>query len=246
MCIIQGEGAQVSKTSILVAPLPNNRQVTIYSNSVGFEDDVKAPAMILPVPSGPVEFVDLSGQSEFFADLSKIFVRPTRSLKFSDDITNESNGLITVGSYQVMVARGIAGFNSGEIVRFFQLDMRVLDCLNEYYSTGYDFIVCRLQTGATDYHPLAYKHNRCGGGKLFVPTRHFHLDTEGQTHADWDHQIYSWNCTVDWNHPSTSQQRSVPVNVADVLTQCGITYTKNAQQYTVRNYHRNHDLAASA
>ena len=58
MCLFIGPVASVSKTKILVAPLPGgSRQLTVYQNDV--EGGAKN-AMVLPVPKGDVELFDIS------------------------------------------------------------------------------------------------------------------------------------------------------------------------------------------
>ncbi len=60
MCIFAYPVVSVSNTKILVAPLPHNRQVTVYQNTAHSE---RSNTMILPVPiqeGHEVKLLDLS------------------------------------------------------------------------------------------------------------------------------------------------------------------------------------------
>ena len=91
------------------------------------------------------------------------------------------------------------------------------DTLFKYYQDGngnsnenFGYVVCKLKSGNHEYHPFAYTHKIASDGKLFVPTRHLHgssdfnssmfnkfNNTDNEQHADWDHQIFSFNTTSE-------------------------------------------------
>ena len=68
MCIIfPGEDSRlltVAGTKIFVAALADGRQLTVYENAVAQEKVTEGAAMVLPVPSGHVKFLDFSEGAE--------------------------------------------------------------------------------------------------------------------------------------------------------------------------------------
>ncbi len=230
MCIFQGP-AHVSSTKILAAALTDGRQFTVYSNTIVLEEkkadsspkrakdnDGEAspsprptPAMILPFPAGPVEFVNLEGYAEIFGDLygSTHFLTKGKGKGSAATVHD-------VGSYRVSVAETVGDL--GRIDAEFVLDGAVRQLMAERYAQGFSFLVCRLREGAK-YHPLGYVHRqRAADGGLFVPTYHFHGHADGA--VDWDHVIYT-NGTIDGLPPTCLEHtRSRRVDADD--TRCGL------------------------
>lgn len=73
MCIFIGDVIRVAKTRILIVPLGNGKQLTIYENSV---ESIGKNAMVLPVPQGDVQLVDTSIFPDLFEKCEDAFPKP--------------------------------------------------------------------------------------------------------------------------------------------------------------------------
>ncbi len=230
MCIFQGS-AHVSSTKILAAALKDGRQLTVYSNVIALKEEEKeqpskrprqkegaasgaqrsTPAMILPFPIGPIEFVNLEKYEDIFDDL----YRATHHQSLGKG-PGRAPAVHDVGSYRVSVA--VTASDLAAIDAEFVLDDAVRDLVGKRYPVGFSFLVCRLRPNAK-YHPLGYVHcPRPADGGLFVPTYHFHGDADG--HVDWDHFIYT-NGTIDALSP-LHLRHELSRDVSPDDTQCGL------------------------
>lgn len=176
MCIVQGDVETVANTQILVSPLAAGQQLTVYANQVSLGEE--SGAMILPVPEGKVEPLDLSEQTGLFTELEELWPK-MRSLNImSRDLNENSNSLddtlevFEVGSYQVSIIPTIEDFNRID-KSVFELHDDVQGCLREHYETRFSFVLCQLVKEKA-YHPFGYIHSRLDDNTLFIPTRHFH------------------------------------------------------------------------
>lgn len=244
MCIIQGENVHVSNTCLLISPTTNGQQLTVYANTVKLDNSRVQGAMILPYPSGQLAtFINLQGCENLFTELATVFTPLSRSVNF---FTNQCDSLLeveNVGSYNVSNVPSLDDFPrlNREI---FTIDPRVFNCLQEYYREGFSFVVCQLQADA-EYHPFAYIHNRQPNGQLFIPTRHFHLGEDGQNHTDWDHQIYTWNCSLNGNFIKKYPQRNrFESNIHSMINLCRLEQPRTLFQYKITDFHENLDLSA--
>lgn len=208
MCIISPpEVEEISNTTIFIAPVINNRQLTVYSNTVEVDNPV---AMILPFPvtnrKGAIlakdsnktfEFVDFSNYENLFDDLESLFPKfATRGLSKGFDSfdcdDNYSLDVVDVGNYKASVA-----FSLDDLKRLkfdvFNLTPDVVELMSTHYKDNYGFVVC-IMTESKKYHPFGYIHDMRDDMRYFVPTRHYHNTHDDLYHADWDHSIYIMNC----------------------------------------------------
>lgn len=206
MCIFSGPVGAVSRTNILVGavmqshiitvrdrqggsrrvrrPVPGKppMQLTIYSNTVQLNSGGRGEpvAMILPFPlikgRNRVKMYDLSKYPKLFKDLDKMFTRVEQSNSFDSDYSSDRLKIHNVGSYKASIVPSYEHFKKLEVTKF-NISPSVIKLLEQFYSTGYGFIVCQIRQNAS-YHPFAYTHEICEG-KLFVPTRHHHGHVDG-------------------------------------------------------------------
>jgi len=205
--------ADLEDTKILVAPSADRKQqLTVYSNLV--KNKSATNAMILPVVAPhSVKFINLSKYNDIFEDCDKSF-----PVRFAYDGNDEEEGITCfsmnesylevqdVGSYKCSVANSIADLQRVD-PRVFTITQDFVDVLTQHYDAQYwGFIICKIRDGATDsfeeYHPIAYTHSLIGG-KLFIPTRHYHgtPSANPQVANDWDHTIYVHNASIDCEIP---------------------------------------------
>lgn len=179
MCIIANEVKEVSHTKIMVATnAARTHQVTVYSNMVN--SVTSENAMILPVPyPSSVRFADLSKYTTVFGDCQKDFfnARQTLSRSMSYGVksqnSNDSLAIFDVGSYSVSLANNVADLD--RINESFQITEECLQFMKSRYTAAFwGFIICKLKSGAHEYHPFGYSHallNKI----FFIPTLHYHV-----------------------------------------------------------------------
>lgn len=171
----------VSKTRILVAPVGNNLQLTVYDNTV--KSASANNAMILPIPfhtKTNIELLDLSlyGQ-QLWDDCDKVFTRVTKSFGTVGSFSFGSAEHVylpisQVGGYQCSLAQSIDQMKLVD-PSVFTLPENIEIVLREHYATGYAFAVC-IFSGDVAAHPIGYISERDTNGRLFIPTRHEHGD----------------------------------------------------------------------
>lgn len=244
MCVVSSKSAVVSNTGILVVPLPNGRQLTVYGNRVSTASE---GAMILPVPRGtnPIELVDLSAYPDMFEKLNKTRFLSRGGLMFFKNGSRQIE-VVDVGSYRVSIVDDFDQFprlNRDE----FRLTNDLMAFMARFYSLNFSFIICKLRAGVdTTYHPFGYRHDQVNG-KMFIPTMHYHLDDSEHVHVDWDHSIYLWNGQMS-PEPNLNRFRE-PCQHSDeyirkLQTELGLPACHKLLQFKIRDYHENHDLVA--
>jgi hypothetical protein len=177
MCIFIAPVLRVTRTRILVAPLPANRQLIVYENNV---EQMGRNAMVLPVPSGDrIALMDLSRyKGNVWEDCESMFPKPPRSPGFGGEShawSYQSKAPLPVqrvGGYNCTIVPTMNDFNRlAENV--FSLPSDIEEVLKDHYSSGFSFIVCAFQH-EVKAHPIAYTSGRLPDGSLFIPTRHAH------------------------------------------------------------------------
>ncbi len=180
MCIISEPVESVAKTKILVAPdATGTRQLTVYSNAV--DNNSPNNAMLLPVPNPKsVQFHDLSKYKNIFSDCDNSFYKPvSRSFGLSLNSYNSDGhksaklAVFDVGSYKVSLAMGIKDLKRVDESVFSLSDGCYEMMSQEYSDPVFGFVICKLNTGREEYHPMGYSHE-ISGGKMFIPTKHYH------------------------------------------------------------------------
>lgn len=187
MCCFSRPIISVSATNIFAHAGEDDRQFLIYTMDINSKDDV---AMILPLPvkkgagEKTVEFIDLKGYPDIFADLRAGF-RPdihTRSLAAGKSAKLE---VILVGDFEASFVPTIKDF--GRLDERFRLPPGTWDKLPDYKTYG--FAIFKLKPGAVRIHPMAFSFPRHDVKTLFFPTVHIH---DGKVHAEaeFDHALY--------------------------------------------------------
>jgi hypothetical protein len=195
MCLFT-EPARVSNTRILVAALPDSKQLTVYENQATSETQ---NAMILPVPWGPggVQMLDLSAYPTIWEDCERYF--PVYNDWWGEDEEGDGEDTLPVqkvGGYNVTVVP-----SHGDLSRVdpaaFTLPVALGALLEQHYATGFGFIVCRFM-GAVGLHPIGYISH--ADSLFFIPTRHEHEGsanaTDASAKAEFDHTLYLVNTAL--------------------------------------------------
>jgi len=225
MCIVFGGNnvpiAQVKNTKLFIAPLADGKQLTIYENQVSLQSQtaVEGSAMILPVPAGKIQLLDLSAysksiQSDIFVNLKKAFpevkVVPLTELMSAARSLKMTRSLVVkeIGSYFVSIAPRLEDIAAIDPVTF-RVPQDIQKVLAENYGDGsWGFVICRFRSAEVRPHPIGYIHERLQDGNMFVPTRHAHGSEndhvsvrswitrmfQAAEHNDWDHELYFWGC----------------------------------------------------
>jgi len=191
MCVIVPAVSTVASTKIFVAPVGETKQLTIYSNAVMLKDG-KPAAMILPVPAGEIQFIDVN--NELFKYLDSIIRRKEHfeGMMRSKSIAlapTEFLKVISVGNYFVSVATSLEDLDKiNPEVFTLSCDEELKKMFEKEYKANFHYIVCVMKENST-FHPLGYVHERMQ--KMFIPTMHYHGHME--TNPDWDHTIFIGN-----------------------------------------------------
>ena len=219
MCCFSRPVASVSATNIFARAAEGGRQFAVYSMTLNAQQDL---AMILPLPvkSGAgekaLEFIDLSGYPEFFADLRKGFVPPppsaiTNSLSRSAPKSAKLE-VVQVGSFEASFAPTVKDFS--RLDERFRLPSDTWDKLPDYQDFG--FAVFKLKSGNAKIHPMAFSFPRRDPKKLFFPTVHIH---DGKVHdkAKFDHALYCQPTereplrTIEWTESAGNARQFIEV-----------------------------------
>lgn len=188
MCCISKPIVEVASTKLFCGVNQDkNRQFTVYSNTVNNQS--KNNAMVLPVPyPESVKFHNLESYKTFFDDCQDCFKIPrnmTYGLSFRNSYSFEGDTLsaqkklevVDVGSYQVSLAKNLKELKFVD-KDVFELSKGLEETLTKHYNDPmFGFIICKLATGKENYHPFAYSHKMMGN-KVFIPTRHYHDETQ--------------------------------------------------------------------
>lgn len=164
-------------------------------------DEVGGPpknAMILPVPAGRVQVLDLSKHKTIFKSLADAFPKEEkpapRSAPRSWGAAPAKETLVVkeIGDYLVSVAPRLEDLGKID-PEHFTVVPGVVDLLGKHYAE-FSFVVCRFKDCVTEGSPIGYIHERTADSRLFVPTRHSHGgEEEAAGEADWDHIIFTGN-----------------------------------------------------
>ena len=193
MCIISNKIESVNKTKILVAlDALKTRQLTVYTNTV--HNTVHNNAMLLPVPNPQtVKFHNLSNYKNIFADCGKCFyTNISRSITLSNSNSKSARRknileVFNVGSYKVSLAMNVNELKNIDKSVFELSDACYNMMVNEYSDPVFGIIICKLNTGKEDYHPMGYSHKLLNN-KMFIPTKHFHEHNSQNFKS-----LFSWN-----------------------------------------------------
>jgi hypothetical protein len=182
MCIFASSVVKVAKTQILVVSLLDGRQMTVYSNLAVSRKPKNA--MILPVPVGRVEFVNLQDKPDVFKECEKLFPQPemlaTGDLSFGFGAGFSTKGVLPterVGAYVCSLVPTLEDFSRID-ASVFTLPPTTEELLTKNYPNGYSFVVCQFDKVVSD-QPIAYVHEKRADGSLFIPTFHGHEEPEG-------------------------------------------------------------------
>jgi hypothetical protein len=260
MCMVQGEVEHISKTNIIVGKLNNDTQFTVYSNKIDLnknfnfmngrefilpkksQDNV---AMILPFPKGELRIYNMTGKGEVFDTLKHYFPTMLFGHKNSGSRQMDSRQIdvVTVGSYETSIVPEYKDFKYLQN-DYFNLEKGMQKILERDYSKDYGFLVCKIKEGAT-FHPIAYSHPLRSDSNFFIPTKHYHNNSEND--PDWDHEIYVLGgntINIDKNgfgikHANYKNDKlDVPFNIKS---------TNDLNQIKISKYYReNHDILVHA
>lgn len=207
MCIIVSPAA-VSDTKILVCPLKDNRQLTVYENKVSCAG---SNAMILPVPYNGQSDIELLATSDKYPnlwnDLNDLFPKiPPGGLSFGSPASAWTLPVQQVGGYKCSVAysvEDVARVNAS----VFQLPGNISTILRTHYSSGFAFLVCVFEN-TVQAHPIAYVHTRAPNGAMFIPSRHAHDNKPEEDLDHFDHAVYVVNGVIGaFSNRYTSMER---------------------------------------
>lgn len=186
MCCFSGPVAHVSDTRIY-ARSDGPRQRLCYEARVSAASPL---AMVLPVPTADLRFVDLSGFPRLFDALAAAFPAPrARAPAFAKSAPPPPAPLpvVAVGAWEASFVPRRERFS--DLDPRFRLSDGVLDALGSRYD-GWGFAVFRLQPGDQRLHPLGLDFLRRDPGRLFFPTVHVH-DGSVPAEATFDHALYA-------------------------------------------------------
>ena len=193
MCCFSQPVRSVSSTNIFARPASDGRQYLVYSMSIDADKDL---AMVLPLPvkqpagEKDVQFIDLKGYPDFFADLNTGFpMRRGHSASFgSRSVTKLSERALEVqqaGDFEASFVPTVRDFS--RLDERFRLPEGTWKDLPDYQTYG--FAVFKLKPGAMTVHPMAFTFLPRDPHSLFLPTVHIHDGKVHQT-AQFDHALY--------------------------------------------------------
>ena len=181
--------------------MADGRQILVYSMNLAMDQDL---AMILPLPVPPdgpddaVEFIDLSGYSRFFKDLSRAFPPMILRAKGGMLARAQSQGpgklkIHRVGAFEASYVPSMAAFS--RLDERFQLPADVWQAVPRYGDFGFAVFKLAPRRGwfrrvlPQTIQPMALSFPRRDTRSLFFPTVHVH---DGQVHerARFDHSLY--------------------------------------------------------
>jgi hypothetical protein len=189
MCCFTGAVRSVAGTRIFARDAGDGRQLLAYAMTVDAADPV---AMVLPLriaangPGEALQFVDLEGYPDLFADLDLGFPAPRKVRLIATKSAPPQNllAVVEVGAFVASFVPTVGDFE--RLDPRFRMPEAVWDALPTY--RGFGFAVFALEPGRRTVHPMALWFRRAGAG-LFFPTLHVH---DGAVHerARFDHLLY--------------------------------------------------------
>lgn len=181
MCIFARSVASVGNTRILVAALGGQRQLTVYENKV---HSTGRNAMILPVPKGTVDLIDMTRYpgGDIFKHCESMFPQ-RKDFYFGGGfgVTGQAASfsmpplpVVRSGGYMCSIVPSIDDMKRID-TRVFTLPPDIEKVLQSNYPADYfSFIVCLFDGSVGEMKPIAYAHSTLANGVLFIPTRHEH------------------------------------------------------------------------
>lgn len=242
MCIFVAPVLRVTKTRILIAPLENNRQLTVYENQVMQQGSGRRNAMVLPVPSGgEVELLDLSQYTGSVWEDCEALIPPERRNSgggwgfgaggfgsFGASSARPPLPVQRVGGYRCSVVPTLEDFPrvSKDV---FDLPPDIEAILREHYSGGFSFVVC-IFVGNVVAHPIAYTSSRLLNGQCFIPTRHAHGKGNAQVSmvqlpaGGGELPTHNAHCDVCRTHPIRGNRWKC--QICNDYDMCNVCYTQ--------------------
>lgn len=237
MCIFSGEVESVTNTRILISPLDENKQLTVYENQV--QQSQKRNAMVLPVPNGGdgIALLDLSNiKGDIWASCEALFLPQTLGL-FTNSLSTKSSEFLEVfkvGGYLCSIALSIDDL-SRISTNHFDLPPNIAAILRDNYAQGFSFVVCVFE-GNVAAHPIAYISSRLANGRCFIPTRHAH---GGDNRKEKEDIHYNIRCDVCQTTPIRGMRwKCVDCPDYDMCDSCF--------QYRRREHNLSHSFVSSA
>ncbi len=247
MCCFSARVNAVTDTNIFARSSAAGRQFLVYSMKYEAASEL---AMILPLPTPPaapedaVQFIDLSGYPEFFADLRKGFPEPvSRHKRLSLDLAPQPATLkvYEVGSFEASFAPQQQDF--ARLDPRFRLPDTVWRKLPQYRDWG--FAVFKLKVGAKTVHPMAFEFPRRKAGELFFPTVHIHHGRV-EAKAKFDHTLFCQRDYEerDWETSATIDGQPWPANqFMDIArTQDILNPASPVQRRRIQGKQKNEDI----
>lgn len=173
MCIFAFPVIKVSNTRIAVRPIGSTGQLTVYENQAS---TMGRNAMILPVPGGVCNLIDMTKFPRFWDECESIFPQQNighgASFSFGGGfgVAKEYIPVQRVGKYRCSFAASLEEVNRID-PNVFTLPPNIETMLKAQYPMGFGFLVCLFDGNVS--HPIAYTHTR-NGSDLFIPTMHEH------------------------------------------------------------------------
>jgi hypothetical protein len=194
MCCFSKPVISVSDTRIFARADEEQREFLVYSMSLEAKQDL---AMILPLPVAAgtgekgVDFINLEGYPDFFADLLKGFPVPSPGEGRGHDTMTMTAAaapkleVVEVGAFEASFVPTVNDFS--RLDERFRLPKATWAELPQYQSYG--FAVFKLKAASMRVHPMAFSFPRRDPGELFFPTVHIH-DGKVHSRARFDHILY--------------------------------------------------------
>lgn len=204
MCIFTAKIDTVESTRIF-SRLAGSRQAVVYDMHLTTRQET---AMVLPVPvarnkdADLLEFVDLSGYTDFFDDLESLFPKPpvSRNAPLAADALSPRLEVERVGSFEASFVPSTRDFK--RLDPRFQLPSAVLQKLPTY--NDHAFVVFKFRSGESQIHPMAFWFETRDTDHLFYPTVHVH---DGQVHETeaFNHVLYAQGVDADSDWPNRTR-----------------------------------------
>lgn len=187
-------------------------QLTIYSNQISLvrnpvdEQGRSNTAMILPFPIIPgaknrFKIFPMTKYGNIFDDLEMLFPDLPQKPARSEDMQLPT---MNIGSYSVSVAKDLEQLSRVN-PKVFKTTNDLIQLAGQYYPKNFGFLICILKTNA-QYHPLGYVHEIRSDGKLFIPTRHHHVQDKNSK--------YSMNQFSNYHEWQTGQDGEIDLGTA--------------------------------
>lgn len=205
----------VGKTNLFcILNEDGNTQLTIYKNSVDIDTNAH---MIIPVPNPEsFQFVPIKNYMDFFADCQDCFefdgeIEVLENMKLKEE---KPVNLIPRMKHSSYAPRFIGSIKELESL-YIRHDL--FKEIEEHYSSGYGFIICKIHAGAHEYAPIAWMNRVQKKGELFIPTRCRRTYVTSskasdipdiiKKYVDWDHVIF----TIFTNFDTTQEDKYILV-----------------------------------